>query len=117
MGGAMAIRTAATYPERFGAVASFHAGGLVGYDASSPHRLLPKLSASLYVGHADHDPHMTAEQIKEFDKALAPLSIPYQVELYSGAQHHFTMQDLPAYDAEAAEKHWARLVELFKQNL
>lgn len=117
MGGAMAIRTAARYPESFAAVASFHAGALVSDDGNSPHRLLPKLRAALYVGHADQDPHMTAEQIEDFGKALEDLSIPYQVELYSGAQHHFTMMDLPAYDVGAAEKHWERLSDLFKNYL
>jgi carboxymethylenebutenolidase len=117
MGGAMAIRSAAAYPQRFAAVASFHAGGLVTGDAESPHRLLPKLKAALYVAHADSDPHMTADQIAEFGRAVDQLSIPHQVELYAGAQHHFTMVDLPAYDAAAAERHWQELTGLFGRTL
>jgi carboxymethylenebutenolidase len=117
MGGAMAIRTAAEYPESFAAVASFHAGGLVTEETDSPHRLLPRIHASLYVGHADQDPHMAHEQIKIFDKAVTALSIPREVELYSGAHHHFAMSDLPAYDARAAEKHWVKLTQLFQNTL
>jgi len=49
---------------------------------------------------------MNAEQIAKFEKAVSALLIPSDVDLYSGAQHHFTMEDLPAYDARADEKHW-----------
>ena len=117
MGGAMSIRAGARFPDVFGAVASFHAGGLVTDDPQSPHRLLPKLKAALYVGHADEDPHLGPEQIKIFDDAAAAMTAPHQTELYVGAHHHFTMADLPAYDAAASERHWARLLRLFKENL
>ena len=117
MGGAMAIRTAAEYPETFAAVASFHAGGLVGPEPDSPHRLLSKLQAALYVAHADQDPHMSAEQIQEFERAGTSMGTAHQFEVYSGAQHHFTMADLPAYDANSAEKAWTRLIDLFERQL
>ena len=117
MGGAMAIRTAARYPEKFAAVASFHAGGLVSDDQNSPHRLLPTIQASLYVGHADQDPHMNSDQIQVFDRAVAAMAAPHKTELYTGAHHHFTMVDLPAYNADAAERHWKRLLQLLKDNL
>ena len=47
MGGPMAFRTAAANPDRVGAVASFHGGGLVTKDADSPHLLASKTKASL----------------------------------------------------------------------
>jgi len=117
MGGALAIRAAAAYPDSFAAVASFHAGGLVAEGEASPHRLLPKLKAALYVGHADQDPHMSAEQIKVFDEAAARMRAPHRTETYAGAPHHFTMADLPAYEPRAAARHWERLLELFRANL
>jgi carboxymethylenebutenolidase len=42
MGGPMAFRTAAAVPERVGAVASFHGGGLVTTNPNSPHCKLRK---------------------------------------------------------------------------
>jgi len=45
MGGPHAVRTAAAVPERIGAVASFHGGGLVGDDPQSPIRLLARTKA------------------------------------------------------------------------
>jgi carboxymethylenebutenolidase len=117
MGGAMAIRTGAAFPDKFAAVASFHAGRLVTQDPQSPHRLLPKLRGALYVGHADQDPHMNTAQIKEFAEAAAELTIPHENELYEGAHHHFTMNDLPAYNKAAAEKAWRKLTALFEKAL
>src|SRR5437016_5192021 len=42
MGGALVVRTAAALPDRIGAGASFHGGGLVTDQPSSPHLLAPK---------------------------------------------------------------------------
>src|ERR1700744_4164800 len=55
MGGPFTLRTAATVPNRVGAGASFHGGGLVTADASSPHLLAPKIKAKLYFGIASSD--------------------------------------------------------------
>ena len=44
MGGALVVRTAAAVPNRIGAGASFHGGGLVTPNADSPHLLAPKIN-------------------------------------------------------------------------
>lgn len=43
MGGPLVMRTAAAVPERVGAVASFHGGGLVTDKPESPHLAIPKM--------------------------------------------------------------------------
>src|SRR3984885_10563622 len=45
MGGPFVFRTAATFPDRIGAVAAFHGGGLVTDKPESPHLLIPKMKA------------------------------------------------------------------------
>ncbi len=50
MGGALVMRTAATLPDRIGAGASFHGGGLVTDKPDSPHLLAPKIKARMYIG-------------------------------------------------------------------
>ena len=45
MGGPLIMRTAATVPDRVGAAASFHGGGLVTPQPTSPHLLIPKMKA------------------------------------------------------------------------
>ena len=55
MGGALVVRTAATVPDRVGAGASFHGGGLVTDNPDSPHLLAPKIKAHMYFGVAASD--------------------------------------------------------------
>jgi carboxymethylenebutenolidase len=117
MGGGLAIRTAAAYPDRVAAVASFHAGGLVSSAPDSPHLLLSRIQADLYVAHADQDANMPTEQIDALEKALEKSGIRHEAELYIGALHGFTMADLPAFNADALEQHWRKLYSLFDRNL
>ncbi|HLK61446.1 MAG TPA: dienelactone hydrolase family protein, partial [Chthonomonadaceae bacterium] len=55
MGGPLVFRTAASLPDRIGAGASFHGGGLVTDRPDSPHLLVPKIKAQMYVGIASND--------------------------------------------------------------
>src|SRR5690606_8397465 len=55
MGGPIAFRTAAAVPDRVGAVASFHGGGLVGMGDNSPHLQAAKTKASFLVAVAEND--------------------------------------------------------------
>src|SRR5678809_1081814 len=55
MGGPMAFRTAAAVPDRVGAVASFHGGGLVSKDPDSPHLQASKTKAALLIAIASND--------------------------------------------------------------
>src|SRR5688500_10479207 len=50
MGGPMSFHTAAAVPDRVGAVASFHGGGLVSDHANSPHPLAAATKASFLIG-------------------------------------------------------------------
>src|SRR6188472_1261741 len=55
MGGPMAFRTSAAVPERVGAVASFHGGGLVTDQPNSPHLQAAKSKAQFLVCIAAND--------------------------------------------------------------
>src|SRR6202162_1478746 len=55
MGGALVVRSAASLPDRIGAGASFHGGGLVTDKPDSPHLLAPKIKARMYFGIASND--------------------------------------------------------------
>lgn len=112
MGGSMAVRTAAAYPDRIGVAASFHGGRQVTDTADSPHRLLGRIGAELYFGHADQDASMPAAQIETLEAALRTSGVRHRSELYAGARHGFTMRDLPVHDEAAAARHWERLIQL-----
>src|SRR4029434_6605995 len=55
MGGGLVVRTAAAVPNRVGAGASFHGGGLVTPNPNSPHLLAPKIKGRMYFGIATND--------------------------------------------------------------
>ena len=55
MGGPMAFRTAAAVPDRVGAVASFHGGGLVANGPNSPHLQASKSKAQFLIAIATND--------------------------------------------------------------
>jgi carboxymethylenebutenolidase len=115
-GGAHAVRTAAAYPEKISLVASFHGGNLASDKPNSPHLLLSKVKAELYFAHADKDKSMPAEQIERLESALEENQNEFVSEIYPGANHGFTMRDLPAYHQEACDRHWNNLFSLLEKN-
>jgi carboxymethylenebutenolidase len=117
MGGALALRTAAQSPDRVAAVASFHGGRLATDDPESPHHLVDRVRAEVYVAHADNDGSMPPEQQQRLSEALTSAGVTHRAELYDGAAHGFTMSDTPVYDEAATERHWERLTDLFRRNL
>ena len=117
MGGALAVRLAARHPEKIAAAASYHAGNLATEMPDSPHLLLSKIKAELYIAHADNDKSMPAEQINRLDAALSASQVTHKSEVYSDAAHGFTMEDLPAYNQLALKRHWESLLDLFARNL
>ena len=117
MGGALAIRTAAAFPDRVKAVASLHGGNLATTAETSPHLLLPQVSAEVYVAHADNDGSAPPEQQERLRAALDAAGLSYQAELLEGARHGFTMDDMPAFDEGAATRHWEKVPALFARAL
>jgi carboxymethylenebutenolidase len=117
MGARLGWRIAAAHPERVAALAGFHGGGLATDDPESPHRSASALRAEVYFGHADNDRSNTPEQIAALDAALDDAGVAYRTEVYSGAAHGYTMADTPAYDEQAAERHFAALFELLDRAL
>ena len=117
MGGNWAFRTAAAHPERIAAAASFHGGNLATDDPASPHRQADRIEAQLYFGVADADPSCSPESQAQLVTALSQAAVDYQLELYPGAGHGFTVPDNPSYNEAAAERHWTRLDTLFAETL
>ncbi len=117
MGGGMALTVAATYPERFAAVAVFHAGNLATDEADSPHLLAPRIKARVYVGGADQDASYPPDMAERLDQALTDAGVEHQCEFYPGAMHGWTMTDFPIYNEAAATRHWQVLFDLLAAKL
>src|ERR1700694_2275915 len=84
--GQFALRVAAARPDRIGAAASFHGGGLFTDSDESPHLLLPRVKARLYFGHASNDQSMPTAAIQKLESALEDWGGNYQSETYD-ARH------------------------------
>jgi carboxymethylenebutenolidase len=115
--GAMAMRTAAKRPDKVGAVASFHGGGLWTEASTSPHLALPRIKAELYFGHAIEDQSMSANAIKKFEQALAAWGGKYVSETYDGAYHGWTTSDVPVYNPPQADRAFEKLAALLARSL
>jgi carboxymethylenebutenolidase len=115
--GAMALRTAEARPDSIAAVASFHGGRLWTDAPTSPHLVLPRVTARLYFAHAEGDHSMPADAIEHLDHALAAWGGSFESETYPGAHHGWTLEDSPDYDAPQAERAFTKLTELLAATL
>ncbi|MGA2510115.1 MAG: dienelactone hydrolase family protein [Candidatus Acidiferrales bacterium] len=115
--GAVALRMAAARPERIGAVASFHGGGLFTDTSTSPHLVLPRVKAQLYFGHAVKDQFMPPEAIDKLDEALVAWGGKFESEMYDGALHSWTVPDSPVYNPPQAERAFRKLTAFFAATL
>ncbi|MEO8501264.1 MAG: dienelactone hydrolase family protein [Vicinamibacteria bacterium] len=123
MGGPLVVRTAAAFPDRVGAGASFHGGGLVTDKPDSPHLLAPKIKARMYFAVASNDDARQPEAKVKLKEAFAAAKVPVEVELYATALHGWCIADMPLqgadpiYKKDDAEKAWAKLLALYKAGL
>jgi carboxymethylenebutenolidase len=122
MGGRLVVITAATVPDRVGAGASFHGGGLVTDKPDSPHLLAPKVKAHMYFGVASNDDERQPDAKVKLKEAFAAAHVPAEVEVYP-ARHGWCVPDMPVergapiYDKAQAERAWAKLLALYKSAL
>jgi carboxymethylenebutenolidase len=116
MGGGMAVAAAGTHPDRFAAVASFHAGNLVTDAVDSPHAFVPNISAAVYVAAAQDDASYPPEMARRFEQALEEAGIDFRSETYHAA-HGWMMPDFPVYDEAAAERGWTEMTGFFDRAL
>jgi len=115
MGGALALRTAARFPDRVAAVAGYHGGRLATDAPDSPHLGFGDIRAEVYLAHADNDGSMPPEQQRLVAETLDAAGVTYRAEQYDGARHGFTMADTAMYDEAATERHWATLLDLLNR--
>jgi carboxymethylenebutenolidase len=116
MGGPMAFRTAAANPDRVGAIASFHGGGLVTMDPDSPHTQASKTKASLLIAIASNDDKQRPMEKDVLKDTFAKSGQAAEIEVYSG-MHGWCPPDSTVYNMPDAEKAWTRLLELYKKAL
>ena len=117
MSGQYAINLAARHPERFAAAASIYGVQLVTDQPDSPHLVADRARGELYFACAETDRWAPLEMVEALDAALRERAVRAEVELYPGVEHGFAFPQRAAYDKQAAERHWERLLSLFQRNL
>ncbi|KAA6465254.1 dienelactone hydrolase family protein [Acidobacteria bacterium AB60] len=115
--GSTVLRMAAARPDQIGAGASFHGGRLYTDAPTSPHRLLPRIKARLYFGHAVNDRSMPPAAIDNLNRSLQSWGGKYESEVYEGAHHGWTVVDSPAFNPPQAERAFRVLRRLFAEAL
>lgn len=117
MGGPFTLRTAAAMPDRVGAGASFHGGGLVTQAADSPHLLVPSIRAQFLFAIATNDDQNQPEAKDVLRDAFRQAGLQAEVEVYAGAMHGWCPPDSGVYNEAQAERAWSRLLVLFGRAL
>jgi carboxymethylenebutenolidase len=117
MGGPMAFRTSAAVPDRVGAVASFHGGGLVTDQPNSPHLQASKTKAQFLIAVAANDDQRAPAEKDVLKETFAKANLPAEIEVYTGAAHGWCPPDSGVYNEPQAEKAWSRLLALYGKAL
>jgi len=123
MGGPLVMKTAAALPDRIGAGASFHGGGLVTDKPESPHLLVSKIKARMYLGIAADDDTRQPDAKDKLRAAFDAAKVSAEIEVYPGALHGWCVPDMPLrngrplYSKPDAERAWGKLVALYKAAL
>ena len=115
MSGRYAVNAATHFADRVKAAASVYGVQLATDQPDSPHLAADKTRAELYFACAETDVYAPQEVI---DKVSAGMKgTKNEVEIYPGTHHGFAFPKRPVYDRDAAERHWERLLALYKRNL
>ena len=117
MGGPIAFRTAAAVPDRVGAIASFHGGGLVTPAPNSPHLQAAKTKAQLLIAIAANDDQRSPTDKNVLKETFEKANLPAEIEVYAGAAHGWCPPDSGVYNEPQAEKAWSRLLALYGKAL
>jgi len=117
MTGSYTMRLAAAMPERIGAGASFHGGGLATDKEDSPHLLAPAMKAGFLIAIAENDDKRIPEEKSLLREAFDAAGVEAEIEVYEGTMHGWCPPDSAVYNEAQAERAWSRMLALFERRL
>jgi carboxymethylenebutenolidase len=123
MGGPLVFKTAAAVSNRVGAGATFHGGGLVTDKPDSPHLLIPKMKARMYIAIAASDDTRQPDAKDKLKESFTAAHVPAEVVVYPETIHGWCVRDMPMqngkpiYNKPDAERAWGKLLALYKISL
>lgn len=113
LGGPAVFRTAARFPDRIGAGATFHGVRLVTDEPTSPHLLIPLIDARFLVAIAEDDDQSDPRAKEVLREAFDAAGLEAEIEVYEGAMHSWTTPDSPVHNPGQAQRAWSQMVALF----
>lgn len=117
MSGPYALAAAARFPDRVGAAASFYGTWLVSDAEESPHLTFSSARAELYIGCAEYDELAPLPMVDILRAHFERSGAVGELEMYPGVHHGFGFPQRRCYDKAAAERHWERLISLYRRRL
>jgi carboxymethylenebutenolidase len=117
MSGPYALAAAARYPDRVAAAASFYGTWPVSDAEESPHLTLGKAKGELYIACAEHDELAPLPMVEELRTLFVQSGAAGELEIYPAAHHGFAFPQRWCHDRAAAERHWERLISLYRRRL
>ena len=118
MSGPYALAAAARFPDRIAAAASFYGTWLVNDEAEeSPHRTLGQARGELYISCAEHDDLAPLDMVAKLKDLFEASGATGELEIHPGVHHGFAFPGRWCYDKPAAERHWERLIALYRRRL
>jgi carboxymethylenebutenolidase len=117
MGGRLSVVVAQRLGAQIAAVASIHPGYMATRSEDSPHRALDQVSAEVYFGIPETDPHLSPGAVARLRTALDETGVDYRMEILPGVTHGFSVPGNDEYDKPAAERVWECAHDLFARRL
>ena len=90
---------------------------LVSDAEESPHLSLGKVKGELYIACAEHDKLAPLPMVEELRGLFARSGNPGELEMYPAVHHGFAFPQRWCFDQPAAERHWERLIALYRRRL
>ena len=117
MSGPYALAAAARYPDRITAAASFYGTWLVSDAVETPHLTLGKIKGEVHIACAEIDELAPLPMVAELRALFEQAGTAGELELYASVHHGFAFPGRKIYDQPAAERHWERLIALYRHRL
>ncbi len=117
MSGPYVYAAAARHPDSFKAIAALFGTFMVTDQPDSPHLLTSKIKGEVYLGFAEKDRFSPPDLIDTIRQELEAAAVTHEVEVYPGADHAFAFPLRAAYDRASDERHWERVIALFRRQL
>ena len=117
MSGPYSLAAAARFPDRVAAAASFYGTWLVSENEESPHLTLAKAKGELYIACAEFDELAPLPMVAELKALFDASGNGGELEIYPEVHHGFAFPTRWCYDKQGAERHWERLIALYRRRL